>query len=167
MDDTDEQTTPKSDTPKKRGAPFGNKNAVGHGAPQGNQNGRGNLRHGLRTGKLPRSLQYVEHRCNELRRDLEDQLLAVGGEVNQKHAGTIWAIAKRYREVMLRERRMRQIEEGNKEWFEHLEGAADAAEKLVKLLDRLPLDRDAKASIVEALYAPRLPAPTDEGEESA
>jgi len=139
--------------PKKKSwnpAANGSKPGVGSGNNQlGNRNA---IRHGLSTGKLPPELQYVEIRCNEFRRILEDQLVASDHTIRQIDAATIWAVIKRFREVMLRERRMRFIQEGCAEWFAHVEQAATAAEKLVKLLDRLPLNRDSKSNVLNALY---------------
>jgi uncharacterized protein YjcR len=126
------------------------KPGVGKGNNQlGNRNA---MRHGLSTGKLPPELQYVEIRCNEFRRILEDQLANSDNKIRQIDAATIWAVIKRFREVMLRERRMRFIEEGCAEWFTHVEQSATAAEKLVKLLDRLPLEHDSKTNVLNALY---------------
>ena len=50
----------------KRGAQIGNRNA---------------LRHGLKAGKMPTEMHYLEPRILRLRRSLEDQIVDIRGEV--------------------------------------------------------------------------------------
>jgi hypothetical protein len=52
------------------------------------------MRHGLKAGKLPADCQYVEHQMNALRRQLEDAVLAVKGEINLVDAATIQTAMK-------------------------------------------------------------------------
>ena len=50
---------------------------------------RNALRHGLRAGKLPVKCQYIEHRINALRRQLEDAVIAVRTEIGIVDAANI------------------------------------------------------------------------------
>lgn len=56
------------------------------GAPKGNANA---MRHGLRAGQLPRHCKYIEWRCNEFRRGLEQAVLDLRGSINITDAARI------------------------------------------------------------------------------
>lgn len=92
---------PPNNEPRKHGFQPGNKCAVGHGAPSGDANGRGNLRHGLQAGKLPKRLQYIEKKINAFRRKLEDAVEQAKGEVSIVDAAAINSAAKWERHGML------------------------------------------------------------------
>lgn len=79
-------STPKKD-PAKRGS-------LPRGAPPGNCNGHGNIRHGLKAGKLPKDARYIEHQMNALRRNLETAVFEVKGEVNLLDAACIQTAIK-------------------------------------------------------------------------
>lgn len=56
------------------------------GPAKGNRN---SLRHGLKSGKMPSEMKYLEPRINRLRTSLEDALLAIRGQVTTAEAGII------------------------------------------------------------------------------
>lgn len=74
----------------------------GPGAPKGNANGRGNLKHGLRShlrhglkiGELPPGCRYISNRLNALRRALEDAVIATWGEVDLTSASLIQTVLR-------------------------------------------------------------------------
>src|SRR4051794_40716061 len=72
--------TPESETGKAR-----------RGGQKGN---RSSLRHGLFAGKLPLGCQHVENACNALRRQLEDAVVAIRGEVGLLDAANIQTAIK-------------------------------------------------------------------------
>ena len=74
------------------------------GAPPGNRNGRGNLRHGLRAGSLPADAKFIENRLNSFRRQLEDAVLAVKGEVSIPDAACIQTAIRWERHACLAQR---------------------------------------------------------------
>ena len=61
------------------------------GAPKGNTNA---VRHGMVGSKLPEGCRYIEHRVNALRRNMEQALLELRGEINIVDAATINSILK-------------------------------------------------------------------------
>ena len=61
------------------------------GPPIGNRNG---MRHGLTAGKLPLSCKYLENQINRLRRDLEDRVMTLKGEVSILDAANIQTVCK-------------------------------------------------------------------------
>ena len=61
------------------------------GPPKGNENA---LRHGLKSGKLPKDARYIEHQMNGLRRTLEDAVVAARGEVTIPGAAAIQTAVK-------------------------------------------------------------------------
>jgi hypothetical protein len=52
-------------------------------------NNRNRLRHGLKSGKMPLAVKHLEHRCNNLRRALEDAICAVRPGVTVTEAAHI------------------------------------------------------------------------------
>ena len=56
------------------------------GAQPGNRN---RLRHGLKSGKMPREMKYLEPRINRLRVSLENAIVDIRGEVTTAEAGII------------------------------------------------------------------------------
>jgi hypothetical protein len=97
--------TPNKATSKGRtGFQPGNAAAVGHGAPRGNTNGRGNLRHGLKAGQLPKDAKYIEYRLNDFRRQLEDAVMSARGEVSLVDAACIQTCLRWERHAALAQR---------------------------------------------------------------
>jgi hypothetical protein len=72
----------------------------GKGRAEGGRSGvysRGNakaLRHGMRGSKLPKGCEWIEVRVNDLRRQVEAEVIAVKGEVNLVDAAAINSILK-------------------------------------------------------------------------
>ena len=64
----------------------GNGKSKKRGAPKDNRN---NMRHALRSGRLPKDAKYIEHRLNQFRRFLEDAVVAIHGKVSIHHAAAI------------------------------------------------------------------------------
>lgn len=139
------------------------------GAPAGNRNA---LRHGLRAGKLPRRCQYVEHRVNDLRRGLEDAVVALRGGVGIVEAANINTAAKWERHGLLAQHWLRHEAENltvteRLRFSEAIAKASAARDQAIKMLN---LDADAHglidvggglmlpASIARAIPQPPAPA---------
>lgn len=56
------------------------------GAPKGNRNA---LRHGMRSGELPKDCKDIEINVNKLRRNIEDAVLKSKGQISVTDAGLI------------------------------------------------------------------------------
>src|SRR5262245_43036196 len=130
--------TPTNDALNGRFQP-GNTAAVGHGAPKGNSNGAGNLRHGLRAGKLPRKLQYVEHRINAFRRHLEDEVTKSKGNVSITDAAAVNSACKWERHGLLAQHWLRheaeKLSAGERLKFsEAIAKASDQRDRNIRLL---------------------------------
>ena len=115
-----------------------------HGAPKGNSNGRGNCRHGLKAGKLPKDARYIEHQMNNLRRQLEDAVMQAKGEVGLLDAASIQTAVKWERHGALALRWLRL--EGDKlrltERLTFSREIARASTERDRALALLGLDRD-------------------------
>lgn len=74
------------------------------GAPPGNRNARGNIRHGLKAGSLPKDARYIEVRLNQFRRNLEDAVIAAKGEVSLADAAAIQTACRWERHACLAQR---------------------------------------------------------------
>jgi len=122
------------------------------GPRKGNRN---NMRHGLRAGKLPVDCQHVEIQCNMLRRQLEDAVIAARGEVNLVDAANIQTALKWERHGALALRWLRVSGDKLKpvEQLTFSREIARASTERDKALAALKLDRDAKDSVLDALYA--------------
>jgi hypothetical protein len=68
---------------------------------KGNRNA---MRHGLKAGKLPADALYIEIRTNQLRRNLEDAVIAARGEVSLIDAANIQTAIKWERHGCLAQR---------------------------------------------------------------
>ena len=125
---------------------------------------RNNLRHGLRAGKLPPKCQYVEHRVNDLRRQLEDAVVSVRGEVGIIEAANINTAAKWERHGLLAQHWLRhEVEKLTPtERLKFSEAIAKASAARDQAIKALGLDRDSADDVLEALYS-RVPAPDDAG----
>src|SRR6516225_6053983 len=78
----------------------------------GQPNNRNALRHGMRSGLLPRDARYIQNRLNAFRRQLEDQLIANKGEVTLVDAALIVTVLRweRHRCQAQRWLRLKQAE---------------------------------------------------------
>jgi len=74
------------------------------GAPVGNRN---NMRHGLRAGRLPAGCGTIRRSIDELRRQLEDAVLQVHGEIGIVAAAQIQTAIRFERHAMLSQRWLR------------------------------------------------------------
>ncbi|MDZ4684513.1 MAG: hypothetical protein SH850_05440 [Planctomycetaceae bacterium] len=71
------------------------------GPPKGNRN---NLRHGLRAGQLPADAKFIEIRLNSFRRQLEDAVIKVRGEISIPDAASIQTAMRWERHAALAQR---------------------------------------------------------------
>lgn len=132
------------------------------------QAGKGNrnaLRHGLKAGALPAGCKHVEHQCNALRRQLEDAVIAIRGEISLVDAANIQTAIKWERHGALALRWLRVKGSGLKpmETLQFSREIAKASTERDKALAALRLDRDsAKDLLMDKLYQkPRLLTGTD------
>ncbi len=68
------------------------------GPPKGNGNAQ---RHGMKGSKLPKGCEYIEHRVNALRRQVEAALIAAKGEISIVDAAAVNSILKWERHGLL------------------------------------------------------------------
>lgn len=132
--------TPKDETPKRRGpgAP-GKPKSAEHRAAISQAKVQHGLRAELRVGKLPRKLQYIEHRINAFRRKLEDAVVSVKGEVNITDAAAINSACKWERHGILAQHWLRheaeKLSAGDRLKFsETIAKASDQRDKNIRLL---------------------------------
>lgn len=125
------------------------------GPPKGNAN---NLRHGLRAGQLPRDAKYIEYRLNAFRRTLEQTVLAAKGEVTLPDAAAIQTCLRWERHACLAQRWLVKAGDTLKpeQRLNFSREIARASAERDKAIAALKLDRDARATAIDALY---LPAP--------
>lgn len=127
------------------------------GAPPGNEN---NLRHGLRTGSLPKKFQRVTAALNKFRRDLESAVLALRGEVREYDAACISTATRWEKVAQLAQRWLLAAKDltADKQ-LEYARIAADASSKRDAALKALGLD-EARANDTPAdFYQRRLNGP--------
>lgn len=122
------------------------------GAKPGNTNA---IRHGLTGGKLPKGCQYIEHRVNALRRQVEQALIDLKGEINIVDAAAVNSILKWERHGLLAAHWLRhQVDElsaaDRLRFSEAIAKASDARDKSIRALG---LDRDTEAETVKLLYS--------------
>lgn len=115
---------------------------------------RDQIRHGLKSGKLPAECKYIENRLNAFRRQVEEIVVQIKGEITLTDAAYIQTALRweRHSALCLRyltknEKTLRPIE-----WLSFNRDIAAASEKRDKAIAALKLDRDAKDDILEALY---------------
>lgn len=124
------------------------------GAPKGNSNGSGNVRHGLKAGKLPKDAKYIETQCNILRRQLEGAVLEARGEVSLVDAASVQTALKWERHGALCLRWLRL--EGDKlkplERMQFSREIARASTERDKSIAALGLDRSQQQQMLEDLY---------------
>ncbi len=126
------------------------------GPEQGKRgNSRGNLRHGLKSGQMPKGAKYLEHRLNKFRRYLEDSVLALRGEVTLTDAAHIQSCIRWERHSLLSQRWLtKQYDELKPlERIRFSEEVAKASDKRDKSITALRLDRDTQSDVIEALYS--------------
>jgi hypothetical protein len=133
------------------------------GTPKGNQN---NLRHGLRAGQLPKDAKYIEYRLNAFRRTLEQAVLVIKGEVSIPDAATIQTALRWERHGCLAQRWLNKkyAELKPTDLLQFSREIARASTERDKALAMLKLDRDAKDSVIDALYS--RPAIINDGKDS-
>lgn len=123
------------------------------GPPMDNRN---NLRHGLKAGKLPKAARYVEHQLNRLRRELEDRVLALRGEVSLVDAAAIVSAIRWERHGALCNRWLR-LEEENLKPLDRLQFSREVArasterDRSIKLLRLDPASEANNA--IDILYS--------------
>jgi hypothetical protein len=117
----------------------------------GNRNA---LRHGLKSGKLPAGCQYVENRLNAFRRQLEDQILALRGEITLLDAANIQTAIRWERHGCLAQLWLRMA--GTKlkpmDQLNFSREIARASTERDRALERLSLVKDTTQDAIDALY---------------
>lgn len=144
--------TPNNEQPRDRnGIPICGK--PGRSGPaKGNRNA---LRHGLKAGKLPVKCQYIENRINALRRQLEDAVILVRGEIGIIDAANINSAVKWERHGLLAAHWLRhEVEKlsptDRLKFSEQVAKASDNRDKAMRLLN---IHRDAlRDNSIESLY---------------
>jgi hypothetical protein len=128
------------------------------GAPLGDINSQ---RHGLRGSKLPKQCRYVERRLNRLRDEQETAVLAVKGEMSLLDAAAITSAVKWERHGLLAAHWLRHEADrlSAADRLRFSEAVAKASDNRDRNIRLLALDRDARDSIIDQLYARPQPAP--------
>lgn len=131
------------------------------GPPKGNGNA---LRHGLKAGQLPKDAKYIEYRLNAFRRTLEQAVLSAKGEVNIPDAAAIQTCLRWERHACLAQRWLVKAGDTLKpeQRLTFSREIARASTERDKAISALRIDRDARDSVIDALYA-RLPEPNGDG----
>jgi hypothetical protein len=83
--------TPDSDTNE------GSESSKG-GAPRGNQNA---MRHGLRSGMLPKGAEYIRRQCADFRQSVEDAVLTLDGGIGVYQASLVQSCTSHLRHALL------------------------------------------------------------------
>ena len=150
----------------KRGAP-GKPKSPEHRAAISESKIKHGLRAELRVGKLPRKLQYVEHRINAFRRKLEEAVAAAKGEISIPDAAAINSSCKWERHGLLAQHWLRHEAENlnASDRLKFSEAIAKSSDQRDKNIRMLGLDRDSNANVLDALYSK--PKITDTDEEQA
>ena len=125
------------------------------GAPLGNTNG---VRHGLRMAlpRLPKGCRHIQRQADNLRLALESALQGRARELGPYAAACIAAVAKWQRHGSLAARwlRQREAELSDADRLRYSEAVARAADSVVRLMEKLGLDKSDQDSIFDALYGP-------------
>jgi hypothetical protein len=135
------------------------------GAPKGSANA---IRHGMKGSKLPKGCQYIENRVNSLRRQVEEALITVKGEINFVDAAAVNSILKWERHGLLAAHWLRhQIDKlSPSDRLKFSEAIAKASDNRDKAIRSLGLDRDKANDVLDALYSRALPAPSSNGDDA-
>jgi hypothetical protein len=160
---------PPDDKPAKRPS-FGPGSAfVGKKGRSGGKKGNVNAqRHGMAGGKLPAGCVYIERRCNALRAQVEQAVLALKGEISIVDAAAVNSILKWERHGLLAAHWLRKeadkLSAGDRLRFsEAIAKASDARDRNIRALG---LDRDGAEDLLDKLYSRQaLPAPSANGED--
>jgi hypothetical protein len=133
------------------------------GPPRKNRN---SIRHGLKASQLPTGCKYIEVRLNSFRRQLEDGVLAAKGAVSMVDAACIQTCMRWERHAALAQRWLVKAGDSLKpvERLKFSEAIAKASSERDRALQALKIERDAKDSIIDALYTRNLTGP-DEAKE--
>lgn len=120
------------------------------GAPRGNRN---SYRHGLYSPRGPKGTMYTDRAANEFRRHLEDQVLAVHGEISTLAASLIQTAAEAARVAIAELTELREmLEAGAKDETKGLDPGQRTA-KRAAALKALDL-RDRKVKELGITFAP-------------
>lgn len=130
------------------------------GAPKKNRNA---MRHGLKSGQLPKDAKYIENRLNTIRRNLEDAVLECKGKISIADAGYIQTAIRWERHAALAHRWLTKQYAKLKpmEQLRFSNEVATASAKRDVAIEMLELDEE-QSTVFEALYAkvtPALPSP--------
>ena len=130
------------------------------GAASGNANA---MRHGLKAGKLPAGCQYIENRCNALRRGIESTLAESKGQIGIVDAATVNSVLKWERHGLLAQHWLRKEVDSLSvsERLKFSEAIAKASDNRDRALRSLGLDRDRNESVIDALYSRVVPDSAD------
>lgn len=112
-------------------------------APSKGEETRGNLKHGLRCGSLPRGCGHLAAKVNQLQEWLESHVVELKGEICPTDASAIEVACKWQRHSLLAEKWLRDSFERlnhDQRISTHRE-VAQAAEKRDKAMRQLGLDR--------------------------
>ncbi len=120
------------------GAPFNNRNAI---------------RHGLKTGTLPKGAFYIRKITDELRRQLEDHVMAARGAVSMIEAATIQTAVRWERHAMLAQRWLnREVDSMTMEQrLAFSREIARASAERDRCLRALDLDSDSQNDLFDSL----------------
>ena len=127
----------KSEDRKYGGKPF--VGAKGRSGPPGNRNA---IRHGLCCGKVPPGAEYVEHRCNDFRRGLEDLVLQAKGEITLGDAALVDSATKWTRHELLVNRwlRLKEKDLTSDQLLRFSREIAEASDRRDRAISKLKLD---------------------------
>ena len=133
-----------------RNQPLGYSGKAGRsGPPAGNTNA---VRHGLKGGKLPKGCQYIEHRVNALRRQVEEAVLDVKGEITLVDAAMVNSILKWERHGLLAQH-----------WLRHEADKLSASDRL-RFSEAIARASDNRDRAIKALGLDAPPKPVTLGD---
>jgi hypothetical protein len=107
------------------------------------------MRHGMKAGKLPKGCKYIEIRVNELRRQVEAEVVALKGEINLLDAAAINSIVKWERHGLLAAH-----------WLRHEIGSLSASDRL-RFSEAIAKASDARDRNIKLLGLDIKPEPID------
>lgn len=120
-------------------------------------------RHGLRSGVLPKELNYISISMNVFRRHLEDELVRLKGSIDVYDAATVQTVIRWERHACVAQRWL--TKEFKKlspiERLKFSEAIAKASSERDKAIERLQLPRDKAQNALDALYTSQ-DSPDDE-----
>jgi hypothetical protein len=147
---------------------------AGHKKSRNNRIGNRNaVRHGLRSGSLPKGCAYVKRECDEMRRAIEEAVASLNdGDVSLYQAALIQSTMRWERHALLAQRWLRDAVEqmDHQERLAYSRDIAKASAERDKCLEKLGLGKEVK-DLLDVLYvdtephAASCPACGGEGEE--